>query len=193
MHLSAPSLSWRLPAAPPLAWVPPPPALRALNAGRLRENARVLALLGAASTLGATAGLLGGRASAPARWRGFFQAATGVHLFVLGTALAGGRALRAQRLQRLGWRTTLRRSTLLQRLLGVGLALDVGAAVLGALLPRGRGRPGWRAGAGASLLLHGGALLLFDAGVFRRNAHYHHRVREFGRTSSGQVLRGVGA
>jgi hypothetical protein len=193
MRLSAPFLSSRLPEASPSARVPPPPALLALNRRRLRENARVLALLGTASTLGAAAGVLGVRAPVRRRGHAFFQAATGVHLFVLGTALAGARAIRAQRLPGLGWRVTLRRSRLLQRLLGVGLGLDVASAALGALLLGRRGRSGWREGAGASLLLHGGALLLFDAAVFRRNAQYHHQVEAFGRTSSGQVLRVVHA
>lgn len=124
------------------------------------------------------------------RTRAFFQAATGTHLFVLGTVMAGLRAVRAQRLPQLGLRTTLRRSGLLQRLLGVGLGIDVASMVLGALLlrPRQHARTAWREGAGSSFLLHGLALLIFDAGVFWRNAHYHRQVLAMGRTSSGKVL-----
>jgi hypothetical protein len=168
---------------------PPAPSLLALNARRLRENARVLGFLGAASTLGATAGLLGLRTAASSRTRAFSQAAVGVHLFVLGSALAGGWAVRTQPLPRLGLRSTLRRSRLLQRVLGVGLGLDVAAATVGALLLRRRGHSAWREGAGASLLLHGAALLLFDSGVFSLNARYHRQVRRLGRTASGKVLR----
>lgn len=168
---------------------PPAPTLLALNTQRRRENGRALGFLSAASTLGATAGLLGARATSSVRTRAFSRAAVGVHLFVLGTALAGRRAARAQPLPRLGLRTTLRRSRVLQRVLGVGLGLDVATAAVGTLLLGRRGRSAWREGAGASLLLHGAALLLFDAWVFRRNARYHRQVTKFGRTASGKVLR----
>jgi hypothetical protein len=193
MRLSRPSPLLNLPEPTSPVEAPPSPRLLSLNARRLRENARVLGLLGTASALGATAGVLGARAPLGVRTRAFFQAATGVNLFCLGTALAGGGAIRAQRLPWLGLRTTLRRSDLVQRALGVGLALDVGSAVLGALLLRRKGRTAWREGAGLSFLLHGAALLLFDAGVFRRNTQYHHKVAKLSRTSSGQLLRVVHA
>jgi hypothetical protein len=169
---------------------PPAPDLALLNAQRLREDARVLILLGGTSLLGTALGTLGALAPSRARTRAFFQAATGVHLFVLGTALAGLRAVKAQRLPELGLRTTLRRSGVLQRLLGVGLGLDVASATIGTVLLRRRqqGRTAWREGAGASFLLHGLALLVFDAGVFRRNAHYHREVARMGRTSTGKQL-----
>lgn len=169
---------------------PPAPDLLLLNARRLREDARALSILGAACTLGTAVGLLGAWVPARGRARAFFQAATGVHLFVLGTVAMGLRAVRAQRLPQLGLRTTLRRSGLLQRLLAVGLGLDVASMALGAWLLRSRhpARTAWREGAGSSFLLHGLALLVFDAGVFRRNAHYHRLVTGMGRTSSGKVL-----
>lgn len=189
MRLSHPSPLSYLPEPTSRVEAPPSPTLLSLNARRLRENARVLGFLGTASALGATAGVLGARVPSRVRTRAFFQAATGVNLFCLGTALAGGRALRAQRLARLGLRSTLRRSGVVQRVLAVGLALDVGSAVLGALLLRRQGRTAWREGAGLSFLVHGAALLLFDAGVFRRNAQYHRKVAKLSRTSSGQVLR----
>lgn len=191
MRLSPPSPLSYLPRQTSPVEAPPSPTLLALNARRLHENARVLGFLGTASALGATAGVLGVRGPSRARTRAFFQAATGVNLFVLGTAMAGLRAVRTQDPARLGLRTTLRRSGLVQRVLGVGLGLDVAAAALGAmLLLRGRaGRTAWREGAGVSLLLHGAALLLFDAGIFRLNARYHRRVATFSRTSSGRVLR----
>lgn len=169
---------------------PPAPDLLSLNARRLREDGRVLTILGSTCALGTAVGLLGAWAPTRVRTRAFFQAATGTHLFVLGTVMAGLRAVRAQRLPQLGLRTTLRRSGLLQRLLGVGLGLDVASMALGALLLRSRrrARTAWREGAGISFLLHGLALLVFDAGVFRRNAQYHRQVVGMSRTSSGKVL-----
>lgn len=189
MHLSRSSSSSGFSTPSWLAEPPPSPALMELNAQRLRENARVLALLGTASALGARAAVRGARSPASVRQRAFCQATAGVELFVLGTALVGGAAIRAQRLTWLGRRATLRRSSWVQRLLGVGLGLDVAAAVLGAVLLGSRRASAWREGAGLSLLLHGAALLLVDAGVFRRNARYHRRVEALGRTSSGKVLR----
>ncbi|MDY7224954.1 DUF6992 family protein [Hyalangium rubrum] len=189
MRLSLASPTPRLPPPSAPRGPPPSPDLRRLNSQRLSEDARVLKLLGAVCTLGATVGGLGATAAARMRTRAFFQAAASVHVFVLGTALLGGRAVKAQELPRLGLRTTLRRSSLLQRLLWVGLGLDVATAALGAmLLLQRRGHTAWREGAGASLLLHGGALLIFDAGLFWRNAQHHRRVAELGRTSSGQVV-----
>lgn len=189
MRLSHPSPLSYLPEPTSAVEAPPPPSLLTLNTRRLRENARVLGFLGTVSALGATAGVVGARAPVGVRTRAFFQAATGVNLFCLGTALAGGRAIRAQQPERLGLRTTLRRSGLVQRVLGVGLGLDVASAALGAVLLRRRGRTAWREGAGLSFLLHGAALLLFDAGIFRRNALYHRKVAKLSRTSSGKVLR----
>jgi hypothetical protein len=190
MRLYRPSLPSYLP--PPSAPTEPPPApdLLSYNAQRLREDGRVLTLLGAACTVGATVGMLGALVPARVRTRAFFQAATGVHLFCLGTVAVGLGAVRKQQLPKLGLRTTLRRSGLLQRLLGLGLALDVASMTLGASLlrRRQRGRTSWREGAGASFLVHGLALLIFDAGVFWRNALHHRRVAERGRTSSGRVL-----
>jgi hypothetical protein len=189
MRLSLPSfrLLSRTPSVP--REPPPSPDLRRLNARRLSEDARVLTLLGSACTLGATVGALGTRASGRGRTRAFFQAATGTHLFVLGTVLVGAGAVWAQELPRLGLRTTVRRGRVLQRLLGVGLGLDGVSIALGAaLLAWRRGNSAWREGAGASFLLHGLALLVFDSGVFRRNALYQHRVEELSRTSSGQAV-----
>jgi hypothetical protein len=184
--------SWvpQLPAPSSPHEPPPAPALATLNARRLREDARVLLLLGGTCLLGTLMGTIGARAPSRVRTRAFFQAATGVHLFVLGTALVGLRAVKAQRIPELGLKTTLRRSGVLQRLLGVGLGLDGISIALGAGLLRRRrqGRTAWREGAGASFLLHGLALLVFDAGVFRRNAHYHRQVARMGRTSTGKQL-----
>jgi hypothetical protein len=195
MRLSRPSLAPRLPEPSSPHEPPPAPDLALLNAQRLREDAQVLVLLGGTSLLGTVLGTWGALAPSRMRTRAFFQAATGVHLFVLGTALVGLRAVKQQRLPELGLRTTLRRSGVLQRLLGVGLGLDVASAAIGAMLLRRReqGRTAWREGAGASFLLHGLALLVFDAGVFRRNAHYHREVARMGRTSTGKhlVVRGA--
>jgi hypothetical protein len=190
MRLSRSSEPSHLPASSSAAEPPPAPDLLTLNARRLREDARVLAILGATCTLGTAIGVAGALAPRRERTRAFFQAATGVHLFALGTVLVGRQAVRAQNLPQLGLRTTLRRSGVLQRLLGVGLGLNVAAAALGAVLLRlqSRGHTAWHEGAGTSLLLHGLGLLIFDAGVFRRNALYHRRVAGMGRTSSGKVL-----
>jgi hypothetical protein len=190
MRLFRPSLAPRLPEPSSSHEPPPAPDLATLNAQRITEDRRVLLLLGGASLLGALVGTWGAWAPSRVRTRAFFQAATGTHLFVLGTVLVGLRAVKAQRLPELGLRTTLRRSSVLQRLLGVGLGLDVVSAALGAglLQRRQQGRTAWREGAGASFLLHGLALLVFDAGVFVRNAHYHREVARMGRTSTGKHL-----
>jgi hypothetical protein len=195
MRLHRRSMDVRLPEPSSPREPPPAPDLTLLNAQRLQEDRQVLLLLGGTCLLGSLLGTLGARAPSRVRTRAFFQAATSVHLFVLGTALVGLRAVKAQRLPELGLRTTLRRSTVLQRLLGVGLGLDVASTLLGAGLLRRReqGRTAWREGAGASFLLHGLALLVFDAGVFRRNAHYHREAMRRGRTSTGKhlVVRGA--
>lgn len=190
MRLHRPVPSPLLPAPSSPTEPPPAPDLLSLNARRLREDTGALLLLGTTCALGTAAGLLGAWAPARLRTRAFFQAATGIHLFVLGTALVGLRAARRQHLPQLGLRTTLRRSGLLQRLLVAGLGLDVASVAIGALLlrPRQRARTAWREGAGSSFLLHGLALLVFDAGVFWRNALYHRRVVGMSRTSSGRVL-----
>jgi len=168
---------------------PPSPELRRLNAQRLSEDARVLAVLGTACTLGAVVGAAGARLAGRVRTRAFFQAATSVHLFVLGTVLVGAGAVRRQKVPHMGLRTTLRRGRVLQRLLGVGLGLDGVSIALGSALLLGRrGQAAWREGAGTSLLLHGLGLLVFDAGVFRRNALHQRRVEAMGRTSSGHTL-----
>ena len=177
MRLSLPSSGLLRRTPPWLGELPPSVELRTLNAQRLSENARVLTVLGSACTLGAVVSGMGARAARRVRVRAFFQAAASVHLFVLGTVLAGGSAVRAQKLQRLGPRTTVRRGRVLQRLLGVGLGLDGVSIALGAaLLSRRRGPAAWREGAGTSFLLHGLALLVFDSGVFRRNALHQRRV-----------------
>lgn len=189
MRLYRPSVAPLLP--PPSSALEPPPApdLVALNARRVREDTRVLGILGSACLLGTVVGLLGARAPARVRTRAFFQAAISVHLFCLGTVVVGLQAAKKQPPPQLGLRTTLRRSSVLQRLLGVGLGLDVGSIALGALLLRRQsGRTAWREGAGTSFLLHGLSLLIFDAGVFRRNAHYHRQVVGMSRTSTGKQL-----
>jgi hypothetical protein len=188
MRLSFPVFR-RLSRTPSVSPEPPPsPDLRRLNRQRLSEDARVLTVLGSACTLGAVVGGLGARACGRVRTRAFFQAALGTHLFVLGTVLVGARAVRAQALPRLGLRTSLRRGRVLQRLLGVGLGLDGASMALGAALLLRRRGAAWHEGAGASFLLHGIALLVFDAGVFRRNALHQQRVEALSRTSSGQAV-----
>jgi len=189
MRLSLPSFR-PLPRTVFIRREPPPfPGLCRLNAQRLSEDARVLTVLGSACTLGAVVGATGARRARRLRTRAFFQAATGVHLFVLGTVVVGAGAVWRQKPPRLGLRTTLRRGRVLQRLLGVGLGLDGVCMALGSALLLRRGGPAaWRKGAGTSLLLHGLALLVFDSGVFRRNALHQQRVEALGRTSSGHAV-----
>jgi len=185
MRLSFPSFR-PLPRTVFIRYEPlPSPQLRRFNAQRLSEDARVLTVLGSACLLGAVVGAAGASRTRCIRTRAFFQAATSVHLFVLGTVLVGAGAVRRQKLPRLGLRTTLRRGRVLQRLLGVGLGLDGVSMALGSALLLGRrGAAAWREGAGTSFLLHGLALLVFDAGVFRRNALHQERVEALSRASS---------
>ncbi|HEX8704684.1 MAG TPA: hypothetical protein VF815_37980 [Myxococcaceae bacterium] len=185
MRLSPPSSDLLTPTAPSLGELPPSPELSRLNAQRLSENARVLTVLGSACALGAVVGGIGARAAGRVRLRAFFQAATSVHLFVLGTVMAGAGAVKAQKLPRLGPSTTVRRGRVLQRMLGVGLGLDVVSMAIGtALLWGKRGPAAWREGAGTSFLLHGLALLVFDTGVFRRNALHQQQVESLDTRSS---------
>jgi hypothetical protein len=100
-----------------------------------------------------------------------------VHLFVLGTAVVGRAAIEVQDPVTLGTQDSVQRGARLLRLLGAGIASDVGAMVAGAFALRlSRRRSETLAGAGASLLLHGTMLLLIDSALFLRNAHHQRRV-----------------
>lgn len=63
------------------------------------------------------------------------------------------------------------------RLLGVGIASDVGAVLAGALALRAaRRRSETLAGAGTSLVLHGAMLLFIDTALLLRNSYHQRRV-----------------
>ncbi|HZI16549.1 MAG TPA: hypothetical protein VE153_39660 [Myxococcus sp.] len=159
---------------------PPSPELQALNAERLEEDRLAVEGLATTSLLSVAVGALGALRAKGARSRAFHVTSTAVHLFVLGTAVVGCVAIEAQDPKRLGTEDSVQRGFRLLRLLKAGMASDVGAMAAGALSLLGAR---WRrhdglAGAGTSLLLHGALLLLFDTGLFLRNAWQQRRVLE---------------
>jgi hypothetical protein len=130
------------------------------------------------SLLSVAVSALGALRAKGARSRAFHVTSAAVHLFVLGTAVAGRVAIEAQDPRLLGTEDSLQRGAKLLRLLKAGMASDAGAMVAGALA-LGGGR--WRRneglrGAGTALLLHGAMLLLFDTGLFLRNASQQSRA-----------------
>ncbi len=156
----------------------PSPELQALNAERLEENRLAVNGLATTSLLSVAVGALGALRAKGARSRAFHLTSTAVHLLVLGTAVVGRAAIEAQDPARLGAWDSVQRGARLLRLLKAGIVSDVGAMVAGAFA---LGGARWRrhaalAGVGTSLLLHGSMLLLFDTGLFLRNAHHHQRA-----------------
>lgn len=133
--------------------------------------------LTATSLLSVAAGALGALRTKRARARAFHLTSAGVHLFVLGTAVAGRAAIEFQDAATLGTQDSVQRGARLLRLLGAGIASDVAAMLGGVIALRAsRRRSETLAGAGASLLLHGTMLLLIDTAIFLRNAHHQRRV-----------------
>lgn len=159
---------------------PPSPELQSLNAERLEEDRRAVEGLATTSLLSMAMGVLGAFRAKGERSRAFHVTSTAVHLFVLGTAVAGRVAIEAQDPKRLGTEDSVQRGSRLLRLLKAGMASDVGAMTAGTLSLLGAR---WRrhdglSGAGTALLLHGAMLLLFDTGLYLRNAYHQRRVLE---------------
>ena len=172
-----PARPWSLLSPPTGLSAPPSPELQSINAERLSEDRLAVNGLAATSVLSLAAGARGALRAKGARSRAFHVTSAGVHLFVLGTAVVGRAAIEVQDPARLGTEDSVRRGARLLRLLGAGIASDVGAMLAGALALRAsRKRSETLAGAGTSLLLHGALLLLFDAVLFARNAHQQRRV-----------------
>nr|AYM52770.1 hypothetical protein [Simulacricoccus ruber] len=165
-----------LPAAAALARpAPPPEALQALNAERIRANTRAVWGLAGWTSLNLVGSTVGALTAEGRQGRAFHLANAGVSAFTLGAAGMGLLVLRAQEPARMGPHTSLRRGVLLERLLGVGIAMDLAALGAGAFLrERGTGRDvAWMRGAGTALLVQGSLLLLFDAALLLRNAGFN--------------------
>lgn len=172
-----PSKPWSLLSPPTGLSAPPSPELQAINAERLGEDRLAVNGLAATSVLSIAMGALGALRTESARSRAFHVTSVGVHLFVLGTAVVGRAAIEVQDPARLGTEDSIQRGARLLRLLGAGIASDVGAMLAGAFALRAsRKRSETLAGAGTSLLLHGAMLLLVDTALFLRNAHHQRRV-----------------
>jgi hypothetical protein len=155
----------------------PSPELQSINAERLWEDRCAVNGLAATSALSIVTGALGALQATGARARAFHVTSVGVHLFVLGTAVVGRVAIEAQDPATLGTEDSVQRGARLLRLLGLGIASDVGAMLAGSFALRAsRRRSESLAGAGTSLLLHGAMLLLFDTALFLRNAFHQRRV-----------------
>lgn len=145
---------------------PPSQELQSLNTERLEEDRLAVDGLATTSLLSMAVGALGALREREARSRAFHVMTAAVHLFVLGTAVAGRMAIEVQDPPRLGTEDSVQRGAKLLRLLKAGMASDVGAIVAGALA---RGGARWRrhaglAGAGTALLL--------------RNAYQQRRLRQ---------------
>ncbi len=176
-HWPPPSKPWSLLAPPTERSAPPSPELQVINAERLSEDRQGVDGLATTSLLSVAMGALGALRAKGARSRAFHVTSVGVHLFVLGTAVVGRAAIEVQDPARLGTEDSVQRGARLLRLLGAGIASDVGAMLAGAFaLGASRKRSETLAGAGTSLLLHGAMLLLFDTALFLRNAHHQRRV-----------------
>jgi hypothetical protein len=172
-----PSRPWSLLAPPTGGTEPPSAELQAINAERLREDRQAVDGLTATSLLSVAVGAVSALRAKRARSRAFHLTSAGVHLVVLGTAVLGRAAIDVQDPATLGTEDSVQRGARLLRLLGAGIASDVGAMLAGALaLKASRGRSETLAGAGTSLLLHGAMLLLVDTALFLRNAHHQRRV-----------------
>jgi hypothetical protein len=168
---------WTLLAPPTGRAEPPSTELQSINAERLRENRHAVDGLTATSLLSVAVGAFGALGAKGARSRAFHLTSAGVHLVVLGTAMVGGAAIEFQDAATLGTEDSVQRGARLLRLLGAGIASDVGALLAGAVaLTASRRRSETLAGAGTSLLLHGTMLLLVDTALFLRNASQQRRV-----------------
>ncbi|MFP2904010.1 DUF6992 family protein [Pyxidicoccus sp. 3LFB2] len=172
-----PSRPWSLLAPPTGRAEPPSSELQAINAERLRENRYAVDGLTATSLLSVAVGAVGALRAKRTKSRAFHLTSAGVHLFALGTAVVGCVAIKLQDPATLGTEDSVQRGARLLRLLGAGIASDVGAMLAGAFaLKASRRRSETLAGASTSLLLHGALLLFFDIAIFTRNAHQQHRV-----------------
>ncbi|NMO19914.1 hypothetical protein HPC49_27785 [Pyxidicoccus fallax] len=177
LYWLAPSRPWSLLSPPTGLSAPPSPELQAINAERLREDLSAVNGLAATSVLSIATGAVGALRAKGARSRAFHVTTVGVHLFVLGTAVVGRAAIELQDPATLGTEDSVQRGARLLRLLGAGIASDVGAMLAGALaLKASKRRDGTLAGAGTSLLLHGAMLLLVDTALFLRNAFHQRQV-----------------
>lgn len=133
--------------------------------------------LTATSLLSVAVGACGALRARRARARAFHLTSVGMHLFVLGTAVVGRTALEVQDPATLGTRDSVQRGARMLRLLGAGIASEVGAVLTGALALRAARRSSETlAGAGTSLVLHGAMLLCIDTALFLRNAYHQRRV-----------------
>jgi hypothetical protein len=152
--------------------------LRQLNAERIAMNRAAVWALTGWTVLNISVGSIGYFTASDPEWRGFHQMNALFNVPVLGVALVSFAVLGAQDPERLNLRESLRRSGLLARGLLVGITLDVASGLLGLYL-RERGlRVGSEhlVGWGASLLLQGGFLLLFDTALFALNTRYDARL-----------------
>jgi hypothetical protein len=172
-----PSKTWSLLQSPAGLTAPLSPGLRAINVERLHEDRMAVDGLTATSLLSVAVGAFGALRARHARARAFHLTSTGVHLFVLGTAVVGRTALEVQDPATLDARDSIQRGARMLRLLGAGIASDAGAVLAGVLALRAARRRGETlAGAGTSLVLHGALLLFIDTALFLRNAYHQRRA-----------------
>jgi len=135
-------------------------------------------------------GTIGWLATAEERQRAFLLGNALISVPVLGTAVVGAVAVDRIDPARLDYRESLRKGLLLERLLGLGIALDVAAAGAGwALWEHGLRVDSRRlVGFGQALVVQGAALLLFDLGVLAANRSYDRRLLELLPTTNGVAV-----
>ncbi|MGI5862085.1 MAG: DUF6992 family protein [Myxococcales bacterium] len=122
------------------------------------------------------------------RWRAFLQADAAVSAVALGSAVAG--LIVASRIDPadLSYSESLRKGRLLERLLLVGIGLDLAAVTGGAAL-WALGDTDQLVGFGQGLALQGAALLLFDTALLLLNLKFEERLLVVLDRPLGDVLR----
>lgn len=163
--------------------VPPASATRdlhlmELNRSRIKMNMTALAVLAGWTVANIAVSTVGYFATDADLWRAFHLSNVVFNVPVLGTAVVGAILLAKQDPERLTLEESLYRGVMLERVLLVGVALDVMVSGFGVfLLERGRRIDsdhlrGW----GTADVFQGVTLLLYDSALFLLNARYSSKL-----------------
>ena len=162
--------------------------LTEFNDRRLSANQLGAGILLGWSALHAVGGGVGSLFVEDERWRAFLQADAAVSAIALGSAVAGLIVAAGIDPSDLSYSQSLQKGTRPERLLLVGVGLDLAAATGGGLL-WALGDTDRQVGFGQGLVLPGAALLLFDTALLLLNLEFEDRLLVVLDRPLGDVLR----